>query len=36
VASAQPHSHKEVSSDDTVVGTLEIPDDIDDQVPQGT
>jgi segregation and condensation protein B len=35
-ASAQPHSHKEVSSDDTVVGTLEIPDDIDDQVPQGT
>jgi len=36
VATAQPHSHKEVSSDDTVVGTLEIPDDIDDQVPQGT
>jgi segregation and condensation protein B len=36
VASVHPHSHKEVSSDDTVVGTLEIPDDIDDQVPQGT
>ena len=35
-APTQPLSHNEVSSDDTVVGTLEIADDIDDQVPQGT